>query len=168
MNNNFEVGNQNQFDNEKAEKIIGVVEKAQLIYKRIMLGIIITILFIIILFDTVLVRQTIISKDYIETTAVYVSRETDGESDIFDDCIYTFIDKQENKQEIIVSISKDDEPEQEIKIKYNEKNPQDYYEEGSTMDKSGIIWYVVKIVALILLIITFFNKRILNRISISN
>ena len=34
-------------------------------------------------------------------------------------------------------------------------------------NKSGIIWYIVKIVAIILLIILFFNKKLLSYIHIS-
>jgi phage terminase large subunit-like protein len=58
-------------------------------------------------------------------------------------------------------------PEESISVKYNENNPEDYYEEGATLDKSGMIWYIVKIVALILLIILFFNKKLLSKIGIS-
>lgn len=151
---------------QQTEKIIEVVEKIQLIYKRVIIGIIIVILLVLILIDTAIFKQTIISKDYPEATAVYVNKKGDEESNVFDDYIYTFTDKQGKQQEIIVSIPIDDNPQEEIKIKYNENNPQDYYEESSTMDKTGIIWYIVKVVAMILLIILFFNKRLLSKINI--
>lgn len=151
---------------QQTEKIIEVVEKIQLIYKRVIIGIIIVILLVLILIDTAIFKQTIISKDYPEVTAVYVNKKDDEESNVFDDYIYTFTDKQGKQQEIIVSIPIDDNPQEEIKIKYNENNPQDYYEESSTMDKTGIIWYIVKVVAMILLIILFFNKRLLSKINI--
>lgn len=163
----IDIERQHQFEQENSEKIIGIIGKVQLIYKRVIIGIVIAILLFFILIETTIVKQTIVSKDYPEAIAVFVDRKTDGESTVFDDCVYNFTDKNGRQQKIIVSISKNDTPKQEIKLKYNEDNPQDYYEEGATMDKSGIIWYIVKIVALVLLIILFFNKKILNKINIS-
>lgn len=162
-----DIENQYSLDDENVQKIMGVVEKIQLIYKRVILGIIIVVLLVLILIDTAIFKQTIVAKDYPEATAVYVNKKSDGESDVFDEYIYTFIDTQGREQEIVVSISKEDEPKEEIKIKYNENNPQDYYGEGAVMDKSGIIWYMVKIVAMILLIVLFFNRKLLNKINIS-
>ena len=161
------IDGQNQLEQEDAEMIIGVIGKVQLIYKRVIIGIVIAVLLFFILIETVIVKQTIVSKDYPEVTAVFVERTTDGESTAFDDCVYVFTDKNGEQQKIIVSVSKDDTPKQEIKIKYNENDPQDYYEEGSILDKSGIIWYVVKIVALVLLILLFLNKKILSKINLS-
>lgn len=158
---------QSPISEENVEKIIGVIGKVQLIYKRIILGIIILILIFFILIDTMIVKQTIESKDYKEVIAVFAGSKDNEDSDIFDDYIYTFADQKRKQQEIIVSIPKDEEPKEKIKIKYNEDKPQDYYEENATMDKSGIIWYIVKVVALILLIILFFNKKLLNKINIS-
>ena len=152
---------------ENSEKVIEVIEKAQLIYKRVIIGVIIAILLVFILIDSAIVKQTIVSKNYPEVTAILVDKKTDSESTVFDDYIYTFKDKQGRQQEITVSVSKNDEPKEEIKLKYNENNPQDYYEEGSTMDKSGIIWFIVKVVAMILLIILFFNKKLLSKVNIS-
>jgi len=144
-----------------------IIGKIQLIYKRVILGIIIFILLILTLFDTAIIKQTIISKDYIETTATLSEKKDNEESDIFDNYTYAFTDKQGRQQEIIVSVSKNNTPQDELKLKYDENNPQEYYEEGATMDKSGIIWYIVKIIAMILLILLFFNKRLLNKIYIS-
>ena len=162
----FDIEKQQQIE-ENIQKAEVIIEKIGLIYKRVILGIIIFILLILTLFDTMLFRQTIVAKDYIETTATYVEKKPNEEESIFDDYIYTFIDRQEKQQEIIVSISKNQTPNNEIKIKYDENNPQEYYEEGSIMDKSGIIWYIVKIVALILLVILFFNKKLLSKIHIA-
>lgn len=158
---------QNVVNQEDMEKIMGIISKAQLIYKRVILGIIIAILLVFILIDTMIVKQTIKSKDYPEVTATLIDRKEDTESSAFIDCVYSFIDKNGKQQEITVSIPNDEQAEEEIKIKYNEKNPEDYYQEGATMDKSGIIWYIVKVVALILLVVLFFNKKILNKINIS-
>ena len=154
-------------DPEQAEKVARAIEKFQLIYKRVILGIIMAILLVFILIDTAIFKQTIVSRNYIDTTAEFVKRIEDGESNIFDDCVYKFVDKNGVEQEIIYSISKEDEPDQTIKIKYNEKNPQDYYEEGATLDKTGIIWYIVKIVIFALLVVLFFNKKLLNKIGLS-
>ena len=149
------------------EKVIATIEKISLICKRIVLGIIIIGLLLFILLDTVLLKQTIKAKNYIDATATYVDKSTNEEDSIFDDYLYTFTDKNGKEQEITVSISEDNEPDQEIKIKYNEKNPQDFYEESATLSKNEIIWYIVKVVILVLLIILFFNKKLLNKIGIS-
>ncbi len=160
---------QYQFEQEKAKEIIGIVGRVQLIYKRVILGIIIAILLFLTLIDTVIFKQTIISWNYVEATATYVDKKTDSSSELYDDYVYVFVDKNGSQQEVIKSLPKDGSitPKLEIKVKYNENNSQDYYEEGSTLDKSGMIWYIVKIVALILLLILFCNKKLLNKISIS-
>ena len=163
--NEIDVEKQKQLE-ENMVKVMEVVDKVQLIYKRVILGVIIAILLILILIDTAIFNQTLKAKDYIDTTAKYVDVKDDNDT-VFDNYIYEFLDKKGNRQEITVGISKNESPEEEIKIKYNENNPQDYYEESAVMDKSGIIWYIVKIVFLVLLIILFFNKKLLNKIGIS-
>ena len=152
---------------EKIEKLYPILEKVHLIYKRIILGIIILALLVIIVVDTFILRQTIISKDYIETIATYVDKSNDEEDSIFYRCIYTFQDKQGNKQEIIVNVDKELTIKEKIKIRYDENNPQKYYREESTLDRTEFIWYIVIIIVTILLIIVFFNKKLLNKISIS-
>jgi hypothetical protein len=47
------------------------------------------------------------------------------------------------------------------------KNPQDYYGEGNLMDNTKFLWFIVKIVAIILLTILFFSKKLLSKIHIS-
>ena len=150
------------------EEAIKVVEKVSVIYKRIILGIIIIVLLVLILIDTAIFKQTIKARNYIETTATYVDRKTEEDDKLFDDCIYTFTDKDGNTQEVIVSVSRESEPKESIKVKYNENNPQEYYEEGATLDKSGMILYGVKVLVMILLIVLFFNKKLLSRVNISN
>lgn len=73
---------------EKIQKATSIMEKVQLIYKRIILGIIMIILLINILFDTVIIKQTIIARDYVETIATYVDKKVSDENSIFDDYIY--------------------------------------------------------------------------------
>ena len=158
---------QQNYTEEDRQKVVDAIGKISLIYKRVIIGIAILVLVAISLFDTLLLKQTIVSKDYPEATAEYVSKKDEQESDVFKECIYTFTDKNGKQQEIIISISKDEQPENEVKIKYNEKDPQDYYQEESTLDKSEIIWYIVKIVAIILLTILFFNKKLLSKVNIS-
>ena len=152
---------------ENAEKIAEIADKIQLIIKRVALAGIIGVLLVFIIIDTLIVKQTIKAKDYIETTAILENKLDSEESDVFDDYIYTFKDKSGNDQKITISIPKDRNPENELKIKYDENNPQEYYEEGGTYNKSDIIWYVVKIIAMILLIVLFFNKKLLRKISIT-
>ena len=152
---------------ENAEKIAEIADKIQLIIKRVALAGIIGVLLVFIIIDTIIVKQTIKAKDYIETTAILENKLDSEESDVFDDYIYTFKDKSGNDQKITISIPKDRNPENELKIKYDENNPQEYYEEGGTYNKSDIIWYVVKIIVMILLIVLFFNKKLLRKISIT-
>ena len=154
-------------DEEKAQKVISVINKVSLIYKRIVLGVFILILLVLILIETAIVKQTIKAKDYIETTAAIVVDAEKEEDSVFDNYLYNFVDKDGATQGITISVSKGESPQQEVKIKYNPTNPQEFYEESATFDKSGIIWYIVKIVALVLLVILFFCKKLLNKIGIS-
>ena len=75
--------------------------------------------------------------------------------------------KNGNKQEIVISVGKDNQPEDKIKIKYDENNPNEFYEEGSTFNTSGMIGYVIKIIILIVLIIIFFNTKLLRKFHFS-
>ncbi len=166
------VNNKVQTKNINAEQIANDIQrtkapmvKSKLIIKKIILGIIIAILAAMILIDSAIVRQTIAAKNYINTTT-YLSKKSENESTKFDDYIYIFEDKNGKQQEIIISISKNEKPKKNIKIKYDEKDPQRFYEEGQTYDKLGITWYIVKAVILILLLFLFFNKSLLNKTSI--
>ena len=150
---------------ENANKAVEVYEKIQLIITRIILGGFIIFLFVFILIDVGIVVQTIKSKDYIETTATYVETIENIDNSEFNECKYTFLDKRENTQEIKISFC--DEPRDKVKIKYNENNPQDYYEENSIMSKSGWIWFYGKLILFALLIGIFCNKDLLKRTSIS-
>lgn len=161
----FDLDKQRQLE-ENMKKVEFVVNKVQLIVKRIILGIIIFILLIVLLFDTLMVRQTIKARNYIDTTAVFVERKDAG-NDVFDDCIYSFTDKNGNTQEIVVIVSKDSGADDEINIKYNENNPEDYYQENSVYNNKQIIFFVIKIVIEILLIFLFFNKKLLSKFNLS-
>ena len=148
---------------ENKQKVIEVAYKVELIVKRVILGIIIGIVLIFTLIDTSIFKQTIVSKNYPEAIATYSHIITEEEA-IFDDCVYTFTDNKGQTQEIIVSVSKHETPKETIKIKYNENNPEDYYDDGSTLDKTEMVWYIVKIVALIGLIFLFCNRKLLDKI----
>ena len=159
---------ENQYlDNEKIEKVNEVVGKVQLIIKRFVLGIVIFVLLILTLFETLIIKQTIIARDYIETTAMYVEKKETEDNSIFDDCIYTFEDKKGIQQRIIVGVSKDKNPDDKIHIRYDENNPQNFYEDGQVFDTSGVIWYIVKVVAIVLLNILFFHKKLLSKTNIT-
>ena len=148
----------------KAEEIY---DKMQLIIKRIILAFIIIVLFVFILFDFAIIKQTIKAKNYIETKATLVEKKEKSDSEITNEYIYTFKDKTGKEQEIIISFFESDIVKNEITIKYDENNPQEFYQEGQTYNQGGIMWFVIKIVIMILLIIAFFNKKFLNKISIS-
>ncbi len=153
---------------ENVEAIANYFSKIQLIIARLVLGFIIFILLIILLFDYIMVRQTIIAKDYIETTANYVDiKEQNEEDSFYIDYIYEFEDKKGNRQEIVVSGYEDEVPEPSIKIKYNEKNPQEYYEDSATYGVVGISFVVIKIIILMVLLTLFFNKNLLSKTHIS-
>ena len=172
---NKEIVSQNQqFDEskiqvnpEQAEKVIKIVNNVQLVYKRVIIGIIITLLGFFTLIDTAIFKQTLVSRNYPEAIATYVDKISDSEDTISEEYIYTFVDKNEKQQEIVVYFTEGETVEENIKIKYNENNPQNYYTKGMLMDTKGIIWYIVKIVAIILLVILFSNKKMLSKINIS-
>ena len=152
---------------EQAEKAMAIINKVQLIYKRIILGIVIIILLVVVLIDTALFKQTLKAKNFIETTATYVDRTTPEDGSDFDDCTYVFTDKQGNTHEVVISLYKGSSAKDEIMVKYNEKDPEDYYEEDALLSKKRMTWYIVKIVAIILLIALFFNKELLNKLNLS-
>lgn len=161
--------------NEQSEEIHNVMETIQkvdsifeIIFKRLILVIIIAILFISVLFDTSIIRQTIRAKDCTEVVATYVAKKSDEKSDIFDYYIYKFTDKQGKEHEIdTIMTSKGETPQEIITIRYNESNPDEYYDDTSTFDILEIIWFVAKLIIIILLILLFFNKKLLMKIHMS-
>lgn len=153
--------------NENNEKTLEVVNKIQLIVKRVILGMIILPLLFFILLDTILLKQTIKSRNYDDAIATCTDIKVDKDDSMFDDYIYTFTDKNGKEQEIVMSIAEDEVPKQTVKIKYNEKKPQDFYEETAILSKKDITWYIVRVVILVLLIFLFFNKKILNKLNLS-
>lgn len=153
--------------NKSAQELVGVVSDVQLIYKRVILGIIIFVLFILLLLDVNIIKQTIKAKDYSETTAEYVSKK-DSSNDSISDYIYAFEDQDGNREEIVLSIDSKTEPKEKIKIKYNEKNPKEYYAEGSLMTKNNYILFIIKIVLMISFIGLFLNTNTLRRTNISS
>lgn len=152
---------------EKVEKVYEVVDKLSLVVKRIVLGIVIFFLFFSVLFDTGLVIQTVTSRNYINVTAEYVETKETEEDEVFNDVLYSFTDTKGRTQIITEFVSKDETPANEISIKYNEDDPQKYYGEGATLKISGSIFYLVKIIILVVLIVLFFNKNLLSKIHIS-
>ena len=120
------------------------------------------------LIDTIIFIQTIKARNYVETKATYADKKDDVDSEFFVDYIYVFVDKEGRRHKIVERFFKENsiEPKLEILVKYNVNNPQDNYTEESLLDKSEMIWYIVKIGIFILLIILFSNKKILNKINI--
>ena len=133
------------------------------IVRKMILGFIIIILLIHLLFDTGILIQTIIASSYTETTITYVDKK--DSMSIYDRYIYSFENDEGKKQEIIVSIPKGDVVEQEIRIRYNKKNPQKYYTESATFNTSEIIFYIVKLIITVALIFRLFDKSLLNKIT---
>ena len=152
---------------EQQRKVINIVNKIVYIYKKIVLGIIILVLAILVLIDGMIFKQTIEARNYIDTVAEYVEIKESEEDSVFNEALYSFTDKKGNTHTFEEIYSKDESPDMEIRIKYNENDPDDYFTEGATLTKSGIIWFVVKIVVLVLLIFLFFNKKLLSKINIS-
>lgn len=148
-------------DSELVQKVDRIMDTAQLVYKRVVLVIIIIILIFLILVDTAIFKQTLKARNYIDATATYVNVNYGSEHEY----IYTFNDKDGNSHEIVLNTVMD--PSIEMKIKYNENNPEDYYDEGALLNKAEFVWYIVKVILVVLLTILFFNKDLLNRIGMS-
>ena len=152
---------------EQQRKVFNIVNKIVYIYKKIVLGIIILVLAILVLIDGIIFKQTMEARNYIDAVAEYVEIKESEEDSVFNEALYSFTDKKGNTHTFEEIYSKDESPEMEIRIKYNENDPDDYFTEGATLTKSGIIWFVVKIIVLVLLIFLFFNKKLLSKINIS-
>jgi len=144
-----------------------IVEKAQILVKRIVIVILIFFISFTMLFEVGIFAQTIRALKYEETTATYIQQVENEDDDIFNSYLYTFEDKKGNKQEIIVDVSKSFDPEDEIMVKYDESNPQEFYTESSLMDAKEFIWFAVKLVFIIFLAMLFINKNWLRKINIS-
>ena len=161
MNNNVSFE-----ENLQLQQIQDMADKVGIIVKRVILGIIIAILGIFILFDLLIVGQTIKARNYIDTTATYTG-ESKPEDDKVIDYTYSFIDKNGKEQKITLAEFNGDEVKKEIKIKYDENNPQKFYEESAVLDTKGIIWFILEVVIQVLLIILFCNKNLLRKIHLS-
>ena len=177
MNQQYQYNQQNQQFNmnnvpttqieEQQRKVFNIVNKIVYIYKKIVLGIIILVLAILVLIDGIIFKQTMEARNYIDAVAEYVEIKESEEDSVFNEALYSFTDKKGNTHTFEEIYSKDESPDMEIRIKYNENDPDDYFTEGATLTKSGIIWFVVKIIVLVLLIFLFFNKKLLSKINIS-
>ena len=161
---------QNEFNEEEYNNIQEITSKMlnfEIIFKRIILGIIIAILFIFILFDIAIIKLTIKAKNYPETVATLIDKKNNEINNKFVYCTYIFKDKKGNNQEIVTIITENEIPQEQMKIKYNEDNPDEYYDESSIYDTSEFIWFVIRIIILILLVILFINKKLLMYINVS-
>ena len=152
---------------ENVQKAYVMVEKAQILIKRATILVLLFFMSFTMLFDIGIFGQTISALNYIETTAEYVETKETDEDEILDEHVYTFKDKKGNTQEVIVDSSKSVSPEEKIMLKYNEKDPQDFYTEYSLMDTKEFVWFIGKLILIILLIVLFFNKKLLSAITIS-
>ena len=147
-------------------KIMNIVSTISLIYKRVVLGGVILLMLFLSLFDIIMLKQTIEARNYIDTTAQFVEIKEDEENSAFNEALYSFTDKNGQNQIIYVSTSSST-PADEIKIKYDENDPQEFYQENQVLDKGGIIGAVVKFIIIALLIFLFFNKNLLSKIHIT-
>lgn len=152
---------------ENVQKTYEIVEKAQILVKRIIIAILIFFMSFTMLFEVGIFAQTIRALKYEETTATYIQQVENEDDDIFNSYLYNFEDKNGNKQEIIVDVSKSFDPEDEIMVKYDKSNPQDFYTEYSLMDTQEFIWFAVKLVFIIFLAMLFLNKNWLSKINLS-
>lgn len=147
-------------------KIMNIVSTISLIYKRVVIGGVILLMLFLSLFDIIMLKQTIEARNYIDTTAQFVEIKEDEENSSFNEALYSFTDKNGQNQIIYVSTSSSTPPD-EIKIKYDENNPQEFYQENQVLDKGGITGLVVKFIIIALLIFLFFNKNLLSKIHIT-
>ena len=148
----------------KMGNIMDKIENISILHNiRVLIIIPLFILGIFIYIDSLTIRTTIITKDFVETTATYVETKEKFSNDPENEYVYTFEDKYGNNHEIVV-IQKNENPETKIKVKYNENNPENYFTEDSLMNNKMIFWFIIKILATISLIILLFDKKILNKI----
>ncbi len=159
--------NQNEIIQENVEKVVNAVGKARLIYRRIVVAGLAGVLLLFILADAGVFVQTYRARNFIRTQATYVAEKNDIDSDIFKECIYSFVDRKGQKHEIVITLSSDELETmgEDREILYNEKDPEDFYTKNAVYERteipSIIMWNVVKIIALIFLIVLFFNKELL-------
>ena len=152
---------------ENAQKAVVILDKVIIAYKRILLIAPILILLIIVFFETTTVVKTIKAKNYIETTATYVNKSNnEDDSELFDDYIYSFEDIKGTRQEITISIPQEEQPPKEIKIKYDNTNTKKYYKKTQIFSSFEMLFYVIKVIILLVLTIIFFNKNLLRKTSI--
>ena len=146
---------------ENVEVIFDAVDTVDILFKRIILACVIAFLIFLTVFDFLIIFQTIKAIGYTETTATFVSKTEDPSSKLTN-YIYTYKDKKgvEYSADISTSLLLDEK----IKIKYNKKNPEQFYSPGGLMDVGKLIWFIVKLVAIVLLILLFFNKEELRKI----
>lgn len=145
------------------EKIANLVGEARILYQRIIIGIVILVLVILTLLDVVIIRQTMKSMDYEETYASLVETKKDDSNEDFVDNIYVFKDNQGNEHKIVTSGTTEDVPKESIRVRYDESNPEINYWEGKLADKNKMTWFGIKIVAIIVLLLIFFNKKLLSK-----
>lgn len=143
------------------EAISNIPNENVLIYKRCLITLVLFFLVILIIIDVLNLRTTLISKDFIETTATYVETKEKFTNDAGTECIYTFKDKNGTKQDIVVIVDKNCE--NEIKIKYDENNLQNYYTESALLNSKEMFWFILKIAAVIPLTILLFSEKLLNK-----
>ena len=143
------------------EKMYQVANSVEVIVSRVIIGFILLVLLILIAIDSVLIKQTIQSKDYIETTATLSHNAGESEDGLWYKYAYTFLDKNNVKHEIIIEIPKESVSQAtDTKIiRYNENNPEEYADENMILSKNGFIWFGIKVGAFVILIILFINIR---------
>ncbi len=152
---------------ESIQKVNDIVDNVGFIAKRVIIGSIIIVLFVLLLLDLMIIRQTIIAKDYISTTATFVTQKESEDESVPTENIYTYEDNNGNRHNIIARFTKEKGLTDTLNIKYNPKNPDKFYDEDELYGKGEIIWFVVKIIIEVLLIKLFFNKKLLYKIRFS-
>ena len=145
-----------------AEQIDFVIHKFSIIIRRIMIGIVFLIVAIFIFFDILSINQTIKIKDYTVATATFTNESVELNEDL-SDYVYTFEDTNGISHSIVVTHFSNITVDNQINIKYNPENPEEYYMEDSSFDKLDVIGLIVKIIIEILLVVLFFNKNLINK-----
>ena len=160
----IDISNQPLIDPNIANKIYDVAGKANYIYKKVAFGIAILVVLVLILLNSLVLKQTIKARNYEETIAVYTGEQGSESDDVFTDYKYIFKDKLGNEHVISIFELKENPVKKEVKVKYDANNPDNYYDEGSLLDKKGKRNLIIEVIILIILVFIFFNKRILTKI----
>lgn len=142
---------------EKINKIEKIDNTINSIIKKVIIGIIVLVLIVFTFIDSLLLKQTIKARNYERTNATYTNSKDD-----FNDRIYVFKDNEGKEHKTYLPSLENSKPKILVKVKYNINDPEENYNENELLSTSQIIFYIIKIIAIIILLMILFNKNPIN------